>query len=267
MPTNLEELKAKLAAQKAAVLEAVNMPAVTPPPEVVEDKKESYTITIGPGESLPRKEHEHVVITEESEVITELKEEERPDSDYVIIGGQAIAKDNPIFAKLNIVWENDADATTATVERLTQDERIQMLEPTELAQLLLNRELSQEFGISNLTMYREVFNNEIVKVKDLSLQDIEARITKHHRIIEQINILIQADVTVKIEKSKREKKEATAKTDGEYKSHKDNVFKKRLAARPVKKAGVSEDEKLIANLMKNLGISREKAVAFVKDND
>jgi hypothetical protein len=253
MAATLAELRAKLAAQKAAALEAVGAPVEMIPvaPPIVEP---------------PPVEEPHV-ITEESDVITTLKEEERPDSDFIIIGGQAIAKDNPIFAKLNIVWGNDADATTATVEKLTQDERIQMLEPAELAQLLLNRELSAEFGISNLTMYREVFNNEIVKVKDLSLPDIEARITKHHRIIEQINILIQADITVKVEKSKRERKEATAKTDADYQSHKTDVFKRRLAARPVKKAGMSEEEKLITNLMKNLNISRAKAEAFIKDDE
>jgi hypothetical protein len=258
MALSLSELRAKLAAQKAAVLEAVEAPAAMIPVSA------EPVVTAQPE---PIKEHEPHVITEDSPVITELKDNERPDSDFIIIGGQAIAKDNPIFAKLNIVWENDAEATTATVERLTQDERIQMLEPTELAQLLLNRELSSEFGISNLTMYREVFNNEVVKVKDMSLGDIEARITKHHRIIEQINILIQADVTVKIEKSKRERKEATAKGDADYNTHKTNVFKKRLASRPVRKAGLSEDEKLIQNLMKNLNISREKAEAFMKDSD
>ena len=245
MASTLAELKAKLAAKQAAQTPAI--PEVIPPPTVESPK-----------------EHVPVVITEESTVITELKEEERPDSDFIIIGGQAIAKDNPIFAKLNIIWENDADATTAQVERLTQDERIQMLEPTELAQLLINRDLSQEFGITNLTMYREIFNTEVAKVKDLSLADIEARITKHHRIIEQINIIIQADVTVKIEKSKRERKEATAKTDADYRKHKTSVFKKRLADRPVKQKGLTEQEKLLQNIMKNFGLTEEQAKDFIK---
>ena len=264
MAMNLAELRAKLAQQKAAVLQEVDTHHAVMPP-VVESPPPA--VTPPPIETEQAKPHVHTIITEESEVITSLKESERPDSDFVIIGGQAIAKDNPIFAKLNIIWENDADATSATVERLTQDERIQMLEPTELAQLLLNRELSNEFGITNLSMFREVFNNEVVKVKDMSLQDIEARITKHHRIIEQINILIQADVTVKIEKSKRERKEATSKGDADYNAHKTDVFKKRLAARPVKQKGMSEEEKLITNLMKNLNISRAKAEAFIKDED
>ena len=265
MAGTIAELRAKLAAQKAALLDTVTSEAM--PVNGSEDapivKSAPIVITVEPTLNIPVREPH--TITEDSDVITSLREAERPDSDFIIIGGQTIAKDNPIFAKLNIVWENDIDAQTATVERLTQDERIQMLEPSELAQLLLNKELSREFGISELMMFREVFNNEVVKVKDLSISDIEARINKHHRIIDQINTLIQADVTVKIEKSKREKREATSKTDSDYKAQKQDVYKRRLAARPVKQKGMSEEEKLITNLMRQLNISREKAELLIKE--
>ena len=247
MPTDLAALRAKLAAQRVMeveqprIVQDIPLPTITPVPEP----------------------HEPHVITEDSPVITELEESERPDSDFVVIGGQTIAKDNPIFAKLNIIWENEADSQMADTVKLTITERVQMLEPTELAQLILNKELASEFGIPNLSLYREVFNNEVMKVKDMSLSEIDARIQKHHTLIEQINILIQADVTVKIEKKKRDKQEVNKTGDEDYKRKKQEAFKRRLAARPVK-SSASEEEKLIQKLI-NSGMTRANAEALVKE--
>ena len=251
----MAEMRARIAAKLASIPTNISKA-----PVIVESRSESIAVI-----EQPAAEEINIIepLTEDSAIVKELEETEQDDSNYIIIGGQVFSKENPFFAKMMDVWEKDELAKTGSIEKLSVDERLALCEPHELAQMLFNKELAKEFGVPDLAMYREIFNTETVKVKNLTIAEIDERIKKHQEYVKHMNTLIQASVAVRYEKSKREKIESRKDSDSEFKKSNSERIKSRLAARKVS-SGLSEEEKLIQKFMK-MGMTREKALRLLKE--
>ena len=142
-----------------------------------------------------------------------------------------------------------------------------MCEPHELAQMLFNRELAKEFGVTDLGMYKEVFNIETIKVKDMTLAQIDERIKKHKQSIQHMETLIHASTAVRLEKSRREKVELRKGDDATYKQTNTARIKEKLANRTAtRKPSLSSEEKLIQNIMRSMNVSREKALKVMSED-
>ena len=262
----MAEMKARIA-EKLASMGSISKPTPPPTPEI----KEAVAVIEPPAIDTPVITEDNNVIaplTEDSSLVQELADDEPADDKYIIIGGSVFSRDNPFIIKMMEVWEKDELAKTGSIEKLNVSERLALCEPHELAQLLFNRDLAKEFGVTDLGMYVEVYNIEVTKVKNMTLSEIDERIKKFRQSIQQMETLIMASTAVRLEKSRREKAELRKGDDATYKQDNAAKIKAKLANRTstIRKPSVSSEEKLILNIMKSMNVSREKAVAFLKED-